>query len=95
MFIKALIQDKEGNQHVIRVADQCDIIMPKGFKEQMQFAVATAKLLSKLCNNIKMYAKPENRITLETDNPFIAQELQKRGYNVVFTLCEWDGEGEE
>ena len=91
MFIKALIADEQGNQRIIKVEDKCDVIVPNGFIEQMRFAIATTKLLSKFYNECKAYANPEHSIvSIETDNALIAKELQKASYNAVFTLLDVD-----
>jgi len=86
MYIKALIKDKSGNVFEVHVKEGTGTPdPPQGFKEQMKFAVETAKLLGKFWKEARKYANQNHMIVqVNTDNPIIAKQLVKEGFNVVF-----------
>jgi hypothetical protein len=88
MYIKAIVKDRQGKLHMIRVENDCDILTPVSFREQMAYAFATNNLLLKFAKAFRKYANQNYALVeIHTDNAFLARELQKEGHYTIFNPC--------
>lgn len=85
MYIKAIIKNRQDEIIPVTVRNEASNQLPKGFFQQIKYAVATNDLLLKFYRAFHKYAN-DNYILIEihTDNALLADKLLKERFPVVF-----------
>jgi len=84
MFIKAILKDKEGKIHEVKVSNKSEgILIPSSRLSTFKFLIATNKLLLSFWRKIRKY-KPEDYtlIKIESDNAFLVNQISKKLSNI-------------
>ena len=80
MFIKAILKDKEGKIHEVKISNKSEgIIIPSSRFSSLKFFLATNKLLLSFWRKIRKF-KPEDYtlIKIESDNAFLVNQISKK-----------------